>query len=147
MAAFTLHQLSRSQSIAPTFTIHLFSFHNKLLQVPSHPAHRLLEEFFPQIRAVPPYFFFKTLPCYKLVLNLMMLRSYCIPASQRCPKGHLAFSSQRLEFKYKLTGITFLILYFFNQYYLFIGASFVRDVWSWTMLRTSKDCSVKNITL
>lgn len=113
MAAFILHQLSRSQSIVPTFTIHLFSFHNKLLQVPSHPAHHLLEEFFTQICAVPPYFFFKTLPCYKLVLNLMMLRSYCIPASQRCPKGHLAFSSQRLEFKYKLAGIAFLILSLF----------------------------------
>lgn len=114
MAAFTLHQLLRSQSTVPTFTFIYSVFLINYSLIPSYPAHHLLEEFFTRIHAVPPYFFFKILPCYKFVLNLVMLRSYSIHASQRCPKGHLAFSSQRLEFKYKLSGITFQ--YFLSLY-------------------------------
>lgn len=94
--------LSPLYQLSP-FIYSLFSINDS--QIPSYPAHRLLEEFFTRIHAVPPNFFFKILPRYKLVLNL--LRNSCICASQRCPKGHLAFSSQRLEFKYKLSGITF----------------------------------------
>lgn len=76
--------------------------------MPSYPAHHFWRNFLHIfMQYLLSYFVFEILPCYKLVLNLVMLRSYCIPASQRCPKEHLDFSSQRLKFKYKLTGITF----------------------------------------
>lgn len=64
------------------------------------------------------------------------------------PRGiwPLALKGWNLNINLPVLPFNSLFLYFLNQYYLFIGAYFLRNVWSWTMLRIRRAASVKNIT-
>lgn len=89
MAAFTLHQLLKSQSIVPTFTIHLFSFLNKRLPNPFLPCPSSFGGILYMYSCSTPLFFLLNTPmlqtCFKPEFAEELLHS-CIPEmSQGAP--------------------------------------------------------------